>query len=159
MPLSSLNQRSWLDIRRIDLLGAVMSACLDLAVQKNCDGVEPDNVDGYVNYTGFPLKYTDQFAYNTWLADMAHDRGLSVGLKNDVGQVKDLLPYFDWALNEECYTYQECNLLSPFVAASKAVFGVEYSLDTADFCPQANKLGFDFIKKNLVLDAGRQACR
>ncbi len=149
----------WLDISRIDLLDSVMSARLDLAVQKNCDGVEPDNVDGYANDTGFPLDEADQLAYNTWLAEGAHDRGLSVGLKNDLGQIADLLPYFDWALNEECFTYQECDLLSPFVAAGKAVFGVEYSLEPADFCPQANAMDFDFLWKHLELDAWRQSCR
>ena len=158
-PLPEWPGERWLDIRQIDLLDPVMSARLDLAEQKNCDGVEPDNVDGYANDTGFPLSDADQAAYNTWLAEHAHSRGLSVGLKNDLGQIADLLPYFDWALNEECFTYTECDLLSPFVAAGKAVFGVEYELDPVDFCPQANTLNFDFLKKNWELDAWRIACR
>jgi len=149
----------WLDIRQIDILSPVMTARLDLAVQKNCDGVEPDNVDGYANDSGFPLSYADQLAYNTWMAGQAHSRGLSVGLKNDLGQIGDLLPYFDWALNEECFTYTECELLSPFVVAGKAVFGVEYELDPVNFCPQANALNFDLLKKNWELDAWRLACR
>jgi hypothetical protein len=70
-----------------------------------------------------------------------------------------LLPYFDWALNEECFSYEECDLLTPFIQSGKAVFGVEYELDTADFCPQANALDFDFLKKNWDLDAWRVACR
>jgi hypothetical protein len=158
-PLPDWPGERWLDIRQIDLLGPILSARLDLAVQKNCAGVEPDNVDGYANDTGFPLSEADQLVYNTWLAGQAHSRGLSVGLKNDLGQIGDLLPYFDWALNEECFTYSECELLSPFVAAGKAVFGVEYELDPADFCPQANALDFDFLKKNWELDAWRLACR
>jgi hypothetical protein len=158
-PLPDWPGERWLDIRQIDLLSSVMSDRLDLAVQKNCDGVEPDNVDGYANDTGFPLSYADQLAYNTWLAGQAHSKQLSVGLKNDLGQIGDLLSYFDWALNEECFTYDECELLSPFVAAGKAVFGVEYELDPADFCPQANALNFDFLKKNWDLDAWRIACR
>jgi hypothetical protein len=158
-PLPDWPGERWLDIRRIDLLGPIMSARLDLAVQKSCDGVEPDNVDGYANDTGFPLSYSDQLAYNTWLAEQAHARGLSVGLKNDLGQINDLLPHFDWALNEECFTYNECDLLSPFVAAGKAVFGVEYELDPAVFCPQANVLNYDFLQKNWELDAWRLACR
>jgi len=35
------------------------------------------------------------------------------------------LPHFDWALNEQCFEFDECDLLDPFVAAGKAVFGVE----------------------------------
>jgi hypothetical protein len=158
-PLEGWPGERWLDIRQIDLLDPVMSGRLDLAVQKKCDGVEPDNVDGYANDTGFPLSSADQLAYNTWLAGQAHRRGLSVGLKNDLGQIGDLLPFFDWALNEECFTYTECELLSPFVAAGKAVFGVEYELDPVNFCPQANALNFDFLRKNWELDAWRVACR
>ena len=36
---------------------------------------------------------------------------------------------FDWALNEECVQYQECDQLTPFIEAGKAVFGVEYQGD------------------------------
>lgn len=158
-PLAGWPGERWLDIRQIGQLEGVMTSRLDMAVRKGCDGVEPDNVDGYLNDSGFPISYSDQLTYNTWLAGEAHARGLSVGLKNDLDQVYDLMPYFDWALNEECFTYQECEMLSPFVAAGKAVFGVEYSLDPADFCPQANAMDFDFMAKKLELDAWRIACR
>lgn len=39
----------WLDISDWATLGPIMEARLDLAVTKGCDGVEPDNVDGYDN--------------------------------------------------------------------------------------------------------------
>jgi hypothetical protein len=158
-PLDGWPGERWLDIRRLDALGPVMSARLDLAASKGCDGVEPDNVDGFANDTGFVLSAADQRIYNTWLATEAHARGLSVGLKNDLDQVVELLPYFDWALNEECFRYDECDLLLPFIAAGKAVFGVEYDGDPADFCPRANSLNFDWLVKNLELDAWRVACR
>ena len=150
---------NWLDIRQLETLAPIMSARLDLAVQKDCDGVEPDNVDGYSNDTGFPLSYADQLTYNQWLAEQAHQRGLSIGLKNDLDQILDLVSYFDWALNEECFFYDECELLQPFVQAGKAVFGVEYELETSQFCPQANAQNFDFLKKNWDLDAWQLACR
>lgn len=149
----------WLDIRQIGLLAPVMEARLDLAQAKNCDGVEPDNMDGYTNDTGFPLTAEDQLAYNIWLADQAHERGLSIGLKNDLGQIEQLVDHFDWALNEQCFQYEECELLLPFIEQNKAVFGVEYEGDPAVFCPQANALNFDWLYKNLALDAWRQACR
>ena len=158
-PLDNWPGENWLDIRQLDLLGPLMAARLDLAAQKNCDGVDPDNVDGYTNATGFPLSYQDQLTYNRWLAEQAHQRGLAIGLKNDLDQIPDLLPYFEWALNEECFSYDECDLLTPFVQAGKAVFGVEYELETSQFCPQANALNFDFLKKNWDLDAWREACR
>jgi hypothetical protein len=149
----------WVDIRRLDLLGPILDARLDLAVSKGCDGVEPDNVDGYTNKTGFPLTYQDQITFNTWLAQEAHARNLSVGLKNDLDQIMDLLPHFDWALDEQCFQYNECSLLVPFIQAGKAVFGVEYEGDPSQFCPEANSMQFDWLKKNLDLDAWRVDCR
>lgn len=148
----------WLDIRQIDQIAPVMTARLDLAVTKQCDGVEPDNVDGYANDSGFPLSGADQLAFNRWLAQQAHSRGLSIGLKNDLDQIPDLVGDFDWALNEQCYEFDECDTLLPFVQAGKAVFGVEYSGDPANFCPQANAANYSWLKKNLDLDAERLDC-
>ena len=151
----------WLDIRQIDLLAPVMGARLDECASKGFDGIEPDNIDGYTNDTGFPLTYEDQLSYNIWLAVEAHARGLSIGLKNDPDQVGDLLPHFDWALTEDCFAEGWCDELSPFVTAGKAVFAAEYT-DTGitidEICPQAAKLGFNAILKHRDLDAYREAC-
>jgi hypothetical protein len=148
----------WLDVRRLDVLGPIMEARMDLCRQKGFDALEPDNIDGYANNSGFPLTAQDQLTYNIWLANAAHARGLSIGLKNDLDQVPELVSYFDWALNEQCFQYNECNLLTPFTSAGKAVFVVEYSLATSKFCDKAVALGFNALKKNLDLDASRTAC-
>jgi hypothetical protein len=149
----------WLDIRQIGLLAPIMEARLDLARDKGCDGVDPDNVNGYTNDSGFPLTGADQIAYNIFLADAAHQRGLGIGLKNDLEQVAELLPYFDWQVNEQCFLYDECGLLLPFIAAGKPVFNIEYELTTAEFCAQANAYNFNSIRKNLALDEYAEACR
>lgn len=158
-PLEGWPGERWLDIRQVDLLAPILEARLELARQKGCDGVEPDNVDGYANETGFPLGAHDQVAFNTWLAQEAHARGLSIGLKNDLDQIEALLPHFDWALNEQCFEYNECERLLPFIQSGKAVFGVEYNLEVDDFCPLANNMNLDWLKKSLELDAYRVACR
>ncbi len=121
----------WLDIRS-DEVRRIMSDRLDRAVERGCDGVEPDNVDGWSNQTGFSLTQTEQLDYNRFLADAAHERGLSVGLKNDLGDLQELLDWFDWGLNEECASYQECGRLGIFTGAGKAVFHVEYVDRLAD---------------------------
>lgn len=149
--LHGWEDEKWLDIRRLDLLAPIMKERLDLAVEKSCDGVEPDNVDGYTNDTGFPLSYDDQLDFNIWLAEQAHARGLSIGLKNDLDQIEDLVEVFDWALNEQCFEYDECDALLPFIEAGKAVFGVEYSGNPADYCPQAAEMGFSWLTKSLDL--------
>jgi hypothetical protein len=136
-----------------------MTARMDMCKAKGFDAIEPDNIDGYANNTGFPLTGQDQIAYNTFLANAAHQRGLSIGLKNDLDQAQQLLPLYDWALDEQCFQYQECDSLLPFIQAGKAVFNVEYSLDTSQFCPQANAMNFNSLKKHLQLDAYRVPCR
>jgi Tol biopolymer transport system component len=152
----------WLDIRRLDLLGPIMRNRMDQCQAKGFDALEPDNIDGYANDTGFPLTYQDQLNYNLWLANEAHARGLSIALKNDLDQVNDLLPHFDWALSEDCFYYQECSLLTPFINAGKAVFDAEYTdtgLTLDQFCPTANAMNINAILKHRGLDAWRQACR
>jgi hypothetical protein len=148
----------WLDIRRLDVLGPIMQRRLDLCRRKGFDGVEADNVDGYTNPTGFPLTGADQLAYNRFLAAAAHARGLSIGLKNDLDQVRALEPSFDWALDEQCFQYDECDRLLPFVRARKAVFTVEYALPASRFCARARRLGFMSMRKRLRLDAWRRPC-
>jgi hypothetical protein len=149
----------WLDIRRIDILGPIMQARLDLCASKGFEAVEPDNVDGYSNDTGFNLRASDQIKYNQFLANEAHKRGLFVFLKNDIEQVDQLLPYFDGALNEECFRYHECDALRHFIAAGKPVMQVEYKKLTSSFCPQANSYNFNSMRKHLSLDAYREPCR
>jgi hypothetical protein len=116
----------WLDIRSANVR-RIMLARLDLAVTKNCDGVEPDNVDAFENDSGFELTAADQLAYNRFLADAAHERGLAVGLKNDVSQIAELVEDFDFALNEQCHQFDECDTVQPFLDAGKPVFNAEYA--------------------------------
>jgi|GEM_PF-459838 hypothetical protein len=116
----------WLDIRDSRVRDIMLSR-LDLAVEKGCDGVEPDNIDGYLNDSGFALSAQDQLQYNMFIANEARRRGLFVGLKNDASQAKTLEPYFDFALVEECVEQGECDSFESFVNSGKAVFDVEYA--------------------------------
>jgi hypothetical protein len=148
----------WLDIRRINDLRPIMESRMDMCFDKGFDAVEPDNVDGYANRTGFPLTYQEQLLYNRMLATEAHERGLAVALKNDTDQVKDLVDSFDFAIVEECYRYRECPAYSPFVQ-NKAVLVAEYNKkNKAAKCAKAENLQFSLIFKNHNLDAWRRAC-
>ncbi|NPA65596.1 MAG: endo alpha-1,4 polygalactosaminidase [Epsilonproteobacteria bacterium] len=115
----------WLDIRS-ENVRSIMKNRIALAAQKGCDGVEPDNVDGYTNDPGFPLTYKDQIEYNTFLANTAHEYKLSVALKNDLEQINDLVNLFDFSINEQCHHYNECDYMQPFISQGKPVFNVEY---------------------------------
>ncbi|WP_426509127.1 endo alpha-1,4 polygalactosaminidase [Dactylosporangium sp. McL0621] len=145
----------WLDVRNWAALGPILAARFADCKAKGFDAVDPDNMDGYSNDTGFPLTAADQLTFNRRVADLAHGLGLAVGLKNDLDQVTALQPAFDFAVNESCRQYNECGQLSPFVAVGKAVFHVEYK---AAQCPTPASLRFGNIRKNLSLDAFRTAC-
>ena len=149
----------WLDIRRLGVLGPIMRARVKMCAKRGFDAVEFDNVDGFQNHTGFPLTGADQLTYDIFLANLAHRNGMSAVLKNDVSQIPKLLPYFDFALNEQCFQYTECGKLRAFVNAGKPVFGVEYKLDATQFCPQANAMDFNFLQKKLNLGPWLVACR
>jgi len=143
---------NYVDIRST-VVRNIMTARMDLAVSKGCDGLEPDNVDGYTADTGFPLTAADQLNFNEFIATQAHQRFLSVGLKNDVDQGKTLEPFFDWALDEQCYEYSECNTLSSFITAGKAVFNTEYSGSASAICPYMVGIQFSSLLKTLDLTA------
>jgi hypothetical protein len=149
----------WLDIRRLDVLRPIMAARFDVCRNSGFDAVEADEADGYANDTGFPLSSDDQLAYNRMLAGLAHERGLSIGLKNDLDQVHDLLDEFDFAINEECAQHGECEKLLPFINADKAVFHVEYELENGRFCGDATARRFSSMRKNKDLDAWRSPCQ
>lgn len=148
----------WLDIRRIDVLGPIMARRFDQCRAKGFDAVEPDNVDGYSNDTGFPLTAADQLRYNRYIARLAHARGLSVALKNDLDQVPALVASFDFAISEQCFQYDECDQLRPFLARHKAVLEVEYALQRAQFCRSARSERISAMVKRLDLDAWRVPC-
>lgn len=157
----------WLDIRRLDVLLPIMRDRFQVCKTKGFDAIEPDEVDGYANDSGFNLSYNDQLRYNRAIADLAHSLGLSVGLKGNIEQVPDLWPYFDWTLNEQCFEFDECAVLSKyFLANGKAVFNVEYDdlysgyrAKSTEFCPKANAAKFNSMKMPLELSGGRWPCR
>ncbi|MFB6816406.1 endo alpha-1,4 polygalactosaminidase [Streptomyces sp. NPDC056347] len=148
----------WLDIRRTDVLEPLMEKRIAMCARKGFDAVEPDNMDGYRNRTGFPLTATDQLRYNRLIAGLAHRHKLAVGLKNDLGQIPELEPDFDFAVNEQCAQYGECAELSPFVKAGKAVFHVEYELPLTRFCDGSRRLGLSSLLKKYELGVWRQEC-
>lgn len=148
----------WLDIRKLSVLRPIMERRFDMCRAKGFDAVEPDLVEGYGNDTGFRLTAADQLRYNRMIADIAHERGLSVGLKNDLPQIPHLLADFDFAVNEECAQYDECARLTPFVKAGKAVFHVEYEEPPSAFCAESRRLGLSSMQKKLELGVWRRPC-
>jgi hypothetical protein len=155
-PLDGWPGERWVDVRRTDVLLPILAERFDLCRGKGFDGVEPDNVDGHTHDSGFPLTADDQLRFNRAVALLARERSLTVGLKNDLEQVDELVGDFDFAVNESCAQYHECAVLTPFTASGKIVLHVEYGLDAA--CPLGPMPGFRSIRKNVDLAAPVRPC-
>ncbi|MET0557931.1 MAG: endo alpha-1,4 polygalactosaminidase [Solirubrobacterales bacterium] len=146
-------EERWLDIAHFRPFAAVLEGRFRLCARKGFDAIEPDNLAGFENRTGFPLTASDQLRFNRWVARRGHALGLAVALKNDPRQVRSLLPRFDFAIIEQCFQYDECGLYEPFVAAGKAVFEAEYELEPSAYCDRADALGFSALRKSYDLFA------
>jgi hypothetical protein len=81
-------------------LASLLKQRLELCKSKGFVGVVPDSVDAYSNANGIGLTALDQLSYNQFLADSAHTLGLAIGLRNDLEQIQQLLPSFDFFVNE-----------------------------------------------------------
>ncbi len=164
-PLGDFPDERWLDIRSANVR-RIMQARLDLAVEKGFDGVEPDNVTGFSNETGFDLTAEDQLAFNRFIANESHRRGLAVGLKNDLEQIPQLVDYFDFAVNEQCHEFDECETNEPFIVDGKPVFNAEYADpfvndvdERANLCQTASDRGIHTLVLPIDLDdAFRFSC-
>ena len=62
----------WLDIRQLSVLEPIITARFAMCKTKGFDAVEPDNVDGYENDSGFPLSARQQLTYDEWVAGEVH---------------------------------------------------------------------------------------
>lgn len=156
-PLDGWKGEKWLDIRTNNTMDLAISR-LDLAATKGCDGVEPDNVDGFINKTGFPLTKHDQITFNRRIAKEAHTRGLTIALKNAGDLASDLVDDFDLSINEECHAYRECDQLSVFIERGKPVFNAEYK-STPNLCQNALKENIrTLILSKKLDDSKRTSC-
>ena len=112
----------WLNIAD-PAIRPIMAARFQMCQQKGFDAVEPDNMDGYENSTGFSISASQQAAYDEWVAQEVHSLGMAVFQKNDPEQAATLQPSFDGALDEQCNEYSECSSFAPYVSAGQAGAG------------------------------------
>ena len=159
-PVGGFRNEFWLNINnnkgQRDFILSEVGKRVDGCVANGFDAVEFDNVDAYQNKTGLTISSDTQLLFDTALANLAHSKGLTVGLKNDLGQASDLKPYFDFAINEQCFQFKECNFPAPglpdWTASGKAVFNVEYRSSALN-CSQAATWKINSILKTVDLFA------
>jgi hypothetical protein len=126
------------------------------------DAIEFDNTEEFDNNTGLDISAHTQLQYDARLANLAHRMGFTVALKNDIGQSSQLIKYFDFEINEQCWQYHECRPLASWPPAGKAVFNVEYGGKQSKYCPKANSAAYDFNtigKTDNLYDLPYEPCR
>jgi hypothetical protein len=145
----------WLDIRQLGTIEPIMTARFQMCREKGFDAVEPDNIEGYANKSGFPLTAQEQLTYNEWVATEVHSLDMAVLQKNDGEQTPELFSYFDGALSEQCNQYDECADFEPYLAAGEPVLNAEYHLPTKQFCAADEAAGIMGARYNLALNGKR----
>jgi hypothetical protein len=129
----------------------ILAARFQMCAQKGFDAVEPDNMDGYENDTGFTITAAEQLAFNEWVANEVHSLGMAVFQKNDPDQAAQLEPYFDGVIDEQCNQYSECGSFAGYLAAGKPVLNAEYSGGTS-FCAADQAAGIMGALYSINLD-------
>ncbi|MBV8117838.1 MAG: endo alpha-1,4 polygalactosaminidase [Candidatus Eremiobacteraeota bacterium] len=152
----------WLDIRQLSILRPIMMARFEMCRDKGFDAVDPDNIDGYQNRTGFPLDARQQLTYDRWVAQAVHSVGMSVAQKNDNAQVGKLRSSFDWAVLEQCYAQGWCGQFTSYSDDGRLVVDIEYGTAKAKFvhdvCPKTESYRETALLKHLSLDAWVVTC-
>ena len=147
----------WLDVRERDALLPIMADRMDACKERRFVAVDPDNVDAYANDSGFEIPRADQVRYLRGLSALAHERGLAFGLKNAVELVDELAGDVDFAVNEECFAYDECDAYRPLLRAGKPVVVLEYETDPEEVCADV-PAGMYVLFKDLQLAAAAATC-
>lgn len=111
---------------------SIMSSRIRKAHDMGCDGIDPDDIDGYTTTSGFPLTIQTALDYLNFLIDEAHALNLSIGLKNAGDLVEGMKERMQWVVNEQCVSFGECNKFCPFVDMGKPVFHIEYVQNLGD---------------------------
>jgi hypothetical protein len=149
----------WLDIRQLSVLEPIMQARFQMCQEKGFDAVEPDNMEGYSNESGFPLTAQEQLTFNEWVAGAVHALSMAVLQKNDSEQSAQQLGYFDGVLSEQCNQYRECAAFEPYLAAGKSVLNAEYHRTKGRFCAADKAAGIMGARLNLALNGKKfQPC-
>lgn len=147
----------WLDIRGHDVLLPIMTRRIENCADKGFLAIDPDSIDVSSNDSGFDLTESDAVAYLREIADIAHERGLAIGLKNAGEIVPEVVDLVDFAVLEQCLDLGECDWYAPVAEAGKAVFDIEYVGRVEDVCAAA-PAGFTVVRSDLPLSGAIERC-
>ena len=148
----------WLNIHEIDKMKPWLISRFEMIKRKGFDAIEPDNLDGYGNVTGFDISLDDTKLFCNYIIDLAHSLGLGIGQKNMPELTLIYCSKFDWALTEDAFQQGWQQEMLPYINKNKPVFAVEYTDKTSQnnfvtqVCPVASSMRYSCILKNRMLD-------
>jgi hypothetical protein len=140
----------WLNITD-SAVRPILDARFKMCRTKGFDAVEPDNMDGWENSTGFKISAAQQLAFNEWVAADVHSHRMAAFQKNDPEQATQLQPYFNGMIDEQCNQYGECDSVKPYLTAGKPVLNAEYQT-RGSYCTADNRAGIMGAIFDLNLD-------
>ena len=123
--------------------------------------IEPDNMDVYINDSGFNISKEQTLDYIRSLAKHAHALNLEIGQKNVPELTSELVSIMDFIITEDCFVDGWCGDVLPYIAANKPVFNAEYTDTGVDFnaaCTYAAKYKISMILKDRDLTVEREIC-
>ncbi|MCF6343472.1 MAG: endo alpha-1,4 polygalactosaminidase [Devosiaceae bacterium] len=150
----------FLDITNPNLRFVMQKRFLDCAL-KGFKAIEPDNMDVYINDSGFNISAEQTITYIKQLAKDAHDQGLEIGQKNVPELTNQLVGILDFVITESCYQDNWCEDALPYIEAGKPIFDAEYDDRKIDFkaaCAYAKKHKISMILKKRDLGKDYQSC-
>ena len=145
----------WLDTRNIKALAPIMRARIAACAEKGFDVLDPDNINGYENDTGFNITRQQSVVYIEWLANLAHEYGMAFSLKNAEALIPFVKGSVDMMQSESCVFYDNCDSVKAMIDLNKPVFAVEYieQMSGQNFkvtaCSLARKYGYSMIHRDV----------
>lgn len=155
----------WVDIRQISKIKPWLLSRFSMISNKKFDAIEPDNLDGYSNDSGFNLTILDEKKFCDSIITYAHLYGLGIGQKNLPEFSAEFSEKFDWALTEDAYNQGWAKDMMPYIDKKKPVFIVEYTdmmsqqIFDNTVCTDSKKRAYSAILKNRNLDKWSHTCR
>ncbi|KAF2266526.1 hypothetical protein CC78DRAFT_420117, partial [Lojkania enalia] len=126
-PLEDWPGENWIDVKSTNVRN-IMKARIEKAAKYGCSAIDPDNVDGYDSnhQDGYTYDKSVYAEYVNYLAGIARDNNLAIGLKNALDIIPDVQQNIQFAVNEQCHEKKECQIYESMTKADKAVFNIEY---------------------------------
>lgn len=152
----------WVNIKD-DRLKPILQNRIAQCKAKGFFAVDPDNMNGYLQKTGFTIKKTDQIIFNKWLATEIHKNGMKAILKNTTELLSNLKYDFDANLTESCMKDSFCDQTKIFISLNKPVYNIEYldsNLSQASICNYFKSSPINTIIKSSTfnIDSFRSKC-